>query len=99
LAQYDYFPRHEGSGFWVNCQTDFMSNFGTRFVIPLMPLPEAPVPASRLNPLFEIEGEIYSLVTQFAGNIPARELGQPAGSLADDSFRITNALDFLTGGF
>ena len=96
--QYDYYARSEGAGFWLDCQTDFMSHFDTRFVIPLLPLPLAPVPAAHLNPLFEIDGETHSLVTQFAGNIPAWELRTEAGSLAHDSFRISNALDFLLTG-
>jgi toxin CcdB len=99
LAQFDYYPRRQGAGFWVDCQSDFMSHYDTRFVIPLLPLPEAPIPAGRLNPLFEIEGETHALVTQFAGSIPARELRHSAGSLTDDSFRISNALDFLFSGF
>ncbi|MBW8754703.1 MAG: CcdB family protein [Sphingomonadales bacterium] len=99
MAQFDYYPRREGSGFWVDCQTGFMSHYETRFVIPLLRLPEAPIPAARLNPLYEIDGETHSLVTQFAGTIPARDLRYAAGSLADDSFRIGNAIDFLLGGF
>jgi toxin CcdB len=98
VAEYDYFPRRDGPGFWLDCQTDFMSHYDTRFVIPLLPLPEAPIPAARLNPLFEIDGETHSLVTQFAGAVPASELRQVAGSLAGDSFRISNALDFLLTG-
>lgn len=96
--QFDYYARLDGPGFWLDCQTDFMSHFDTRFVIPLLPLPLAPVPAAHLNPLCEINGEKYSLVTQFAGNIPAWELRKVAGCLAHDSFRIGNALDFLLTG-
>jgi toxin CcdB len=99
LAQFDYFPRGDGAGFWLDCQTDFMSRYETRFVIPLLPLGEAPIPASHLNPLFEIAGETHVLVTQFAGAIPVRELHDPAGSLGDERYRITNARDFLIGGF
>jgi toxin CcdB len=98
LAQYDYFPRREGKRFWVDCQTEFMSHYNTRFVVPLLPVSEAPIPAARLNPLYDIEGETHSLVTQFAGSIPVSELGDAAGSLADDSFRITDAIDFLLTG-
>lgn len=98
MAQFDYFARRGGRGFWLDCQTDFMSHYDTRFVIPLLPLPEAPIPAAHLNPLFEINGETHSLVTQFAGAIPARDLGKPAGSLSGDSFTISNALDFLLTG-
>jgi toxin CcdB len=72
--------------------------FRHAFVIPLMPLPLAPIPGARLNPLFTIDGERHSLVTQFAGAIPAGELRYAEGSLADESFTIMNALDFLLTG-
>lgn len=96
--QYEYFPRSGSQGFWLDCQTEFMSHYDTRFVIPLLPLPDAPIPAAHLNPLYEIDGEMHSLVTRFAGTIAASELRRAAGSLAGDSFRISNALDFLLTG-
>jgi toxin CcdB len=98
MAQFDYFTLRGGGGFWLDCQTQLMAHYETRFVIPLLALPEAPIPAKRLHPLFEIDGEVHSLVTQFAGAIPANELRRPAGSLADANFTITDAIDFLLTG-
>jgi toxin CcdB len=99
MAQFDYYPRAHGSGYWLDCQTDLMEHYDTRFVIPLVPLDEAPDPPGRvLNPQFEIGGLRYSLLTQFAGTIPASELERRAGSLERRRYDILNALDFLLTG-
>lgn len=98
LAQFDYFPRRDGPGYWLDCQTDFMSHYDSRFVIPLIPVSDAPLPAARLNPVVGIGGVPHCLLTQFAGVIPANELAHASGSLADDRFTIMNALDFLLTG-
>ena len=98
MAQFDYFKMTTGEGYWVDCQTETMAHFETRFVVPLLPLPLAPTPAAHLNPVFDVAGEAHSLVTQFAGAIPVSELRGSVGSLDDDRYRITNALDFLITG-
>ncbi len=98
MAQFDYYTIADGPGFWLDCQTDLMGDYQSRFVIPLLPLDVAPTPARGLNPLFEIEGEPHSLVTQFAGAIPSSSLRQIVGSFEAQRYRITNAIDFLIGG-
>ena len=99
MAQFDYFARPDGAGFWVDCQTELMESYQTRFVVPLVLTTDAPRPsAAGLNPNFEIAGRTYELLTQFAGTIPVVELGQPAGSLERQRYAILNALDFLITG-
>ena len=98
MAQFDYFRMTTGEGYWVDCQTETMAHFETRFVVPLLPLPLAPIPAAHLNPVIDVAGEAHSLVTQFAGAIPACELRTSVGSLGADRYRITSALDFLMTG-
>jgi toxin CcdB len=36
-----------------------------RFVVPLLPLQDAPRQAQQLNPVFQIDGQPYVMVTQF----------------------------------
>ena len=99
MAQFDYYRRPDAPGFWVDCQTELMESYQTRFVIPLVPSEDAPKPsAAQLNPRFEIAGETYEMLTQFAGTIPADELNQPSGSLERERYTILNALDFLITG-
>ena len=88
-----------GGGFWIDCQTRLMTDYQTRFVIPLVPLPDAPRPsAARLNPVLEFAGAPHALLTQFAGTVPIAELGSSAGSLAHERYAILNAIDFLVTG-
>ncbi len=99
MAQFDYYAIPGERGFWLDCQTEWMERYETRFVVPLVPLELAPQPsAARLNPRFEIRGQPYELLTQFAGTVPVDELGPSAGSLERDRYLILNALDFLITG-
>lgn len=100
MARFDVHSRPDGRpGFLLDCQADLLGDLNTRFVVPLLPEAEAPRPASRLNPLFEIGGKRVVMVTQFAAAIPARELGERAGSLAERQDDVLNALDMLISGF
>ena len=99
MPQFDYFSRSDERGFWVDCQSESMEHYRTRFVIPLVPTELAPQPsAKRLNPQFEIKGQSYELLTQFSGTIPLSELEHCSGSLANQRYIILNAIDFLITG-
>ena len=99
MAMFDAHARRDGPGFLLDCQADLLSDLNSRFVVPLLPEAEAPRPATRLNPLFEIGGQRVLMVTQFASAVPTRELGEPVGSLLDRQEDILNALDMLISGF
>lgn len=99
MAQFDVFRRRAGDGYLLDCQADLLSRLNTRFVVPLLPAREAPKPAARLNPLFEIEGGSYVMMTQFAAAIPASELGERIASLGDQAIDVINALDMLISGY
>jgi toxin CcdB len=98
MAQFDYYVRRSGQGYVVDCQAGVLAHLDTRFVVPLLPLDVAPIPAAHLNPEFEIGDKRYSLVTQFAATVPLSELRKRAGSLESERYRIGNALDFLLTG-
>lgn len=71
----------------------------TRTVIPLMPVDEAPKPANILNPLFEIGGKPYVMMTQYMAAFPASAL---KNEISDTHFRqdgVFAALDLLFRGF
>jgi toxin CcdB len=99
MAKYDVFARRSGAGYLLDCQADLLSRLNTRFVVPLLPAGEAPKPAARLNPVFELEGKSCVMVTQFAAAVPAAELGERVASLRDRDTAILNALDMLISGF
>lgn len=64
-----------------------------------MPASSAPLPAKRLNPVFDIEGESHVMVTQFMAAVPVAILKAPVASLAVREAEIGNALDMLFVGF
>jgi toxin CcdB len=96
VAQFDVHRLNDG--LVVNCQWDLLDQIDSRFVVPLIPRAAAPRLAERLNPVFEISGEEYVMLTQAAAAVRLRELGVVVGSLADRSFEVTGALDVLLSG-
>ena len=100
MAKFDVYARRDGGpGLLLDCQADLLGDLATRFVVPLLAEAEAPRPAARLNPLFEIAGLRFVMVTQFAAAVPARELGERTGSLIERQDEVLGALDMLISGF
>ncbi len=99
MARYDVYRGIDGRCFLLDVQADLLDKMNTRVVVPLMPTSDAPLPARRLNPVFEINGVSYMMVTQFVSAIPANTLGEPAANLSVHFDEITNALDMVFQGF
>jgi toxin CcdB len=96
MAQFDV--HRLGQGFVIDCQTGLLDQLASRFVVPLIPRAEAQHVARRLNPVFEIDGAEYVMLTQAAAAVRCTELGAVVSSLADRSIEITGALDVLISG-
>lgn len=97
MARFDVFRGH-AEGYLLDCQADVLSHFKTRFVVPLL-APQGAVAASRLHPVFEIEGKRVVMVTQLASAVPLLELGKKVTSLSEEQTIIVNALDMLISGY
>ena len=82
----------------LDCQSGVLDHLDSRFVVPLLSLASNPNPARRLNPIVEIEGEKFVMLTQAAAAVRRRELGAVVTSLSERSFEITQALDILVHG-
>jgi toxin CcdB len=98
MARFDIYGNPSG-GYLLDLQADLLSGLNTRVVAPLMPPAEAPLPARRLNPTFEIGGERFVMVTQFMAAVPSAELRRSVASLAHERDAIMNALDMIFSGF
>lgn len=96
MAQFDVFRMPDG--FALDCQSDWLSDLDTCFTVPLLPKEHAPIAAQRLNPCFVILDAEVIMVTQFAGTVLRRSLGERIGSLAGHDFAIKDALDLLFSG-
>lgn len=97
MPKYDVYEAERGSGYLLDVQSDLLEQFGTRIVIPLLPIQGAPEPAKRLNPVFELKGEHYVMATQFLAAVSV--LKRPQANLASHYDDITNALDMVFHGF
>ena len=96
MAQFDV--HRLGDGLVLDCQADLLDHLNSRFIVPLLPLDEAPKPARRLNPIFGIDGKDYVMATQFASAVERNDLGKVVTSLADRALEITAAVDVLISG-
>lgn len=99
MARYEVYQAPGGPGWWLDVQADVLDVLNTRIVVPLLPEAQAPVPAKRLNPVFEVDGERAVMVTQYLSAVPVRVLGRPMGSLVDKADEIGAALDMVFVGF
>jgi toxin CcdB len=106
MAQFDVY---KNSGkyskivpFVVDVQSDILSNFDTRVVIPLQSADfirgENIDIISRLNPMLAVCDTDVILATQQMAAVHLRELGKKVDSLESKRLEIISALDVLTGG-
>ena len=99
MPKYDVFPNPSGQGFLLDVQSDLLSDLNTRIVVPLLPSARAPMPAKRLNPTFDINGESVVMVTQFMAAVPVGILKSPVANIEEDFEKVTTAVDMLMQGF
>lgn len=63
-------PGNHQQGYVVDVQPELLSCLTTRIVVPLLPVDAAPKPITDLNPIFDVDGKPYVLVTQALASIP-----------------------------
>lgn len=97
MAQFDVYASRSGEELLLDCQSDLLGHFDTRFVVPLVPAQTAQK-LTRLHPVFEIKGERHIMATQLASAVDSRELGNRVTSLANQRYEILNAVDMLVTG-
>lgn len=99
MSQYGVYRNPEGNGYLLDVQADVNSHFNTRIVVPLLPVDIAPKPAKTLNPLFELDGAQYSMVTQYMAAIPVKVLKDKLFTVTQRRAEIVAAIDLLMQGF
>lgn len=98
MAQYTVYRNIDGDGYLLDVQSDIISHFSTRVVVPLVAQDEIPEYAKTLNPVFEIEGERVVMATQGLAAVPGQILKRPVALLVDKRTEIVQALDILFQG-
>ncbi len=87
MARFDVYANPDGGGYLLDLQADILSSLNTRMVAPLMTIKEAPTPAKRLNPTFQIDDETVVMATQFMAAVPAGVDGWASMAFFSSSFR------------
>lgn len=83
----------------LDCQSDLLDHLNTRFVVPMAFPDDAVQVDRRLNPVLDVRGDEMLMLTHFAAAIPVKQLGVRIGSVAEQEWRISAALDVLISGF
>lgn len=83
----------------VDLQADLLGDLASRVVAPLIPIQNVGIQILKLNPRFEIGGEVFLLVPQALTSVPANAIGEQVADFSDRQDEITAALDFLFQGF
>ena len=99
MARFEVYANPGAVGYLLDVQADVLSELNTRIVVPLLPLSQAPLPAQRLNPVFEIGEAPHVMVTQFMAAVPVALLRNPITSLMAQDNEIMAALDMVLVGF
>lgn len=96
MARFDVYKG--AKGLLLDIQSDLLDEFGSRVVVPLMPIPDVQT-VSRLHPVFLIEDQRYIMSTHLIFAIPLERLGKKICSLAQEDLTITSAVDKLFSGY
>ena len=98
MAQFDVHALPNGA--WaVNVQSDLVSIFDTKLVIPLIHADADARPIARLNPSVAVLGEKRLLATHLAGAVTKARLGPVIANVFDQELTIKVAIDTLVSGF
>lgn len=84
--------------FLVDVQADLLSDLETRVVIPLVRETAFGRRATRLHPVFMIEGQQVVMATHLLAAVRRGTLGSPLASLLDQRDVIVAAIDVLWSG-
>jgi toxin CcdB len=99
MARFSVYKNPESDGCLIDIQADLLSHLNTRVVVPLLSTKTAPKGAETLNPVFDIEGQPFVMVTQFMAAVPVQILKHPLLTFGSQRQEITAALDLLFQGF
>jgi toxin CcdB len=84
--------------FLMDVQADLLSDLETRVVVPLVRETAFGRRATRLHPLFTVEGQQVVMATHLLAAVRRGTLGSPLASLLDQRDIIIAAIDVLRSG-
>tara|TARA_R110002049_G_scaffold188402_2_gene356795 strand:- start:9527 stop:9826 length:300 start_codon:yes stop_codon:yes gene_type:complete len=99
MSRFDLYRGTGGTTYLLDLQSEYLVDYSTRVVAPVVPLAEFKYPVKGLNPLVTIEDETFVVLTHFIAAIPAAGLGAYVTNLLSQSDEFTRALDLLFQGY
>ena len=102
MARFDVYRNRAGSfpPYLLQLQSELHDELHSCVVAPIVPGHVVQGKRStRLMPEFIIMGEKCTMLTQELTSLPRRYLGEEVASLQSYQYEITDAVDFLMGGF
>ena len=101
MSRFDVYslPGDGRAEYVIDVQSNILRDLTTRVVVPLFSPEQMRKGARGLNPTFEINGRLYTMMTQFIAAVSTKQLGAFVVSLELCSDDITRAIDFLLVGF
>lgn len=97
---YNNTSKNSAYPYLVDVQSDIIDELTTRIVIPLYPMNRLQAgQVKRLNPVIEIEGEGYLVMTHEMASVPASLLGKQVMDARPYRQRIKDSIDFIFDGF
>jgi toxin CcdB len=82
----------------LDVQANLLSDLETRVVVPLIRLDAFGRRATRLHPLFTVEGHGVVMATHLIAAVRRQSLGGVVASLLDQSDTVISAIDVLWSG-
>ncbi len=102
MAQFDVHRDPHGGAdqpYLLDVQSDLLQRLPTRVVVPLVRQgARASETLPVLTPVFDIQGELFQMVTYELAAIRRRDLGQIVAQVRDRRVEIVAALDLLLTG-
>lgn len=99
MARFDVYENGDEFGYLVDVQSDFLEDMRTRVVVPLLPLDRSPPIGARINPVFDIGETPHTLQPLMIAAVPRQALKIRVTTIANESDKVTDALDMLFQGF
>lgn len=99
MAQFDVYAIGQSQDLLLEIQANTHYDLSSRVVVPLVRRTPFLIPARRLHPEFQLNGETYILVTHLITSVPANQLQKPIANLNASHDQISAALDMLFLGF
>lgn len=99
MSRFHLYAAEVKGEYLLDLQTDFLAHYNSRVVAPVVAEKSFDGAATGLNPIIEVEGDAFVVLTHFLSAVPTHELKEPVGDYTPEGDMFTRALDLLFQGY